>query len=122
MLEQSELDREIARLMYETRLWRIANTAQWIAWGIVQARVPGLHNEPHEQIVRDSATDWTENVASDSDVGEANSEEEEDKEFDYLSYARSRAMFFWGDCVQQGLITEDELPEDVRGKLKIVNY
>jgi choline kinase len=28
--------------MAETKLWRIANSAMWVAWGIVQAHVPGL--------------------------------------------------------------------------------
>ena len=28
--------------MDETRMWRLANTAQWVAWGIVQAKVPGM--------------------------------------------------------------------------------
>ena len=33
---------EVNRLMHETRIWRIANSAQWVAWGIVQAKVPGM--------------------------------------------------------------------------------
>lgn len=28
--------------MKEARLWRLANSAQWVAWGIVQAKVPEL--------------------------------------------------------------------------------
>jgi choline kinase len=28
--------------MKEARLWRVANSAQWVAWGIVQAKVPEL--------------------------------------------------------------------------------
>jgi choline kinase len=34
---------EIERLLTETRLWRMANTAQWVAWGIVQADIPELN-------------------------------------------------------------------------------
>ncbi len=33
---------EVQRLMDETRLWRVANSAQWVAWGVVQAKVPGM--------------------------------------------------------------------------------
>ncbi|KAH6854963.1 kinase-like domain-containing protein [Chaetomium sp. MPI-CAGE-AT-0009] len=33
---------KIDALLEETRLWRTANSAQWVAWGIVQAKVPGL--------------------------------------------------------------------------------
>ena len=35
-------EQEIKRLMHEARLWRVANSAQWVAWGIVQAKVPGM--------------------------------------------------------------------------------
>lgn len=35
-------EEEARRLMAETKLWRIANSAMWVAWGIVQAHVPGL--------------------------------------------------------------------------------
>lgn len=33
---------EIRRLMHEARIWRVANSAQWVAWGVVQAKVPGM--------------------------------------------------------------------------------
>ena len=33
---------EVERLLAETRLWRVANSAQWVAWGIVQAKVEGM--------------------------------------------------------------------------------
>ena len=35
--------------MQETRLWRIANSAQWVAWGIVQAKVPGMDTDYSSQ-------------------------------------------------------------------------
>ncbi|KAF2997920.1 hypothetical protein E8E13_005033 [Curvularia kusanoi] len=38
-------EEEARRLMAETKLWRIANSAMWVAWGIVQAHVPGLPEE-----------------------------------------------------------------------------
>lgn len=37
---------EFERLMRETRLWRIANSAFWIAWGIVQAKIPAINEAP----------------------------------------------------------------------------
>ncbi|KAK2751031.1 hypothetical protein FQN57_000106 [Myotisia sp. PD_48] len=37
-----ELEAQIQQLLRETRLWRIANSAQWVAWGVVQAKVPGI--------------------------------------------------------------------------------
>jgi choline kinase len=32
----------VRELLEETRLWRPANSAQWVAWGIVQAKLPEL--------------------------------------------------------------------------------
>ncbi|KAF2642134.1 kinase-like protein [Massarina eburnea CBS 473.64] len=39
---ERKVEEEALRLMAETRLWRLANSAQWVAWGIVQAHVPGM--------------------------------------------------------------------------------
>ncbi|TLS21677.1 uncharacterized protein PpBr36_09417 [Pyricularia pennisetigena] len=36
----AESDAKIRALLEETRLWRPANSAQWVAWGIVQAKLP----------------------------------------------------------------------------------
>jgi choline kinase len=35
-------NQRVKELMKEARLWRVANSAQWVAWGIVQAKVPEL--------------------------------------------------------------------------------
>lgn len=40
---------EIRRLMHEARIWRIANSAQWVAWGVVQAKVPGMDKASTQQ-------------------------------------------------------------------------
>ncbi|KAG8407391.1 hypothetical protein J3458_020869 [Metarhizium acridum] len=103
--EQSDLN--VRQLLEETRLWRPACSAFWIAWGIVQAKVPGLdaNNEPVSE---------EEAVKAEQELGP--------DEFDYLSYAQSRAFFFWGDCVQMGLVKPEELPEKLRSKLKIIDY
>lgn len=39
---EAETARQVKFLMEETRVWRIANSAQWVAWGIVQAKIPEL--------------------------------------------------------------------------------
>lgn len=151
---------EVAALLHETRIWRLANTAQWVAWGIVQAKVPGLPDFPSA----DSATDTPRAVAGlsaspdqiSSPAGEADSnthggaivseefkaelediredisakrpdpveenDEAAEEEFDYLAYARDRAMFFWGDAVTLGLAKEEELPEGVRRDMKVLDY
>ncbi|QUC18020.1 uncharacterized protein UV8b_02261 [Ustilaginoidea virens] len=101
--EQSDL--QVRELMEEARLWRPANSAQWVAWGIVQAKVPGLdaNNEP---VPAEAARKAEQEISHD--------------EFDYLSYAQDRALFFWGDCVQMGLVKAEHLPEKLRRRLKVV--
>ncbi|KAL2403765.1 hypothetical protein ABEF92_006551 [Exophiala dermatitidis] len=54
--------------------------------------------------------------------GTGDEEQDDHEEFDYLGYAHERAMFFWGDCVQMGLVKEEELPESMRGRIKMVPY
>ncbi|KAH8728193.1 hypothetical protein GQ44DRAFT_747976 [Phaeosphaeriaceae sp. PMI808] len=39
---ERQIEEEARRLMAETKLWRLANSAMWVAWGIVQAHVPGM--------------------------------------------------------------------------------
>ncbi|OAQ85094.1 choline kinase [Purpureocillium lilacinum] len=102
---EEQTEKKVKELMEETRLWRPANSAFWIAWGIVQADVPGLdaNNDP---VSAEAALAAEEAIAAD--------------EFDYLSYAQDRALFFWGDVLQMGLVKEDELPESLRARLKLV--
>ncbi|KAH7044477.1 kinase-like domain-containing protein [Macrophomina phaseolina] len=157
--EEAEVEKEVQRLMEETRLWRLGNSAQWVAWGIVQAKVPGLPDfdakkkvelggngngtaagaegdeeqcymnpdvgtDPLSPEAQAMAEDLADKRPEDNgDAGSASAEGgEEEEEFDYLGYANDRAMFFWGDAVRLGIIREEELPEGVRKRLKIVDY
>ncbi|KAI9172332.1 putative choline kinase [Paramyrothecium foliicola] len=101
---EEQSDQIVQDLMNETRLWRPINSAFWISWGIVQAEVPGVQA----------------NGSSEDEPAEA--EEPASDEFDYLSYAQDRAFFFWGDCVQLGIVKLEELPERLQSKLKIIEY
>ena len=123
--EQSE--KMVKKLMEETKLWRAANSAMWIAWGIVQAKVPGMEDEdatPAKEVVPPAAS----SVSSNSDAGyfDLNDDDEDEEmgldEFDYLRYAQDRAFFFWGDMVRMGLVSLDDLPEMLKKNLKIVEY
>ena len=93
---EEQTDHQVRELLDETLLWRPINSVFWVAWGIVQARVPGLDGVEDE----DGGVD----------------------DFDYLSYAQDRALFFWGDCVKLGLVKLEDLPEQMRSKIKVVEY
>ncbi len=109
---EDEAELQVNELMEETRLWRIANSAQWVAWGVLQAKIPGYDVQPANSVVG----------AQPAPAATPEEEEEEAEAFDYLGYAHERAMFFWGDCVTMGLVGREELPGGLRGKLKIVDY
>lgn len=158
---ERQIEEEARRLMAETKLWRLANSAMWVAWGIVQAHVPGLpdfdaeqkqqdlQNSNKEAAQLDSATaeiraeaeagakaeeekkasgvssekaddtnETTTKVDEDADIFKAQDEEE----FDYLAYAQDRAMFLWGDAIRMGMIKAEDLPEEVRQRIKMVEY
>ncbi|KAF1914629.1 hypothetical protein BDU57DRAFT_588884 [Ampelomyces quisqualis] len=152
---ERQIEEEARRLMAETKLWRLANSAMWVAWGIVQAHVPGLPEFDDEEKSAnanesaaglESATTETraeaEAEAVEEKTGSVSKEKEEEKqdpatkaeedadiyksqdeeEFDYLAYAQDRAMFLWGDAIRLGMIKAEELPEDVRHRVRTVEY
>lgn len=142
---ERQTEDEARRLMAETKLWRLANSAMWVAWGIVQAHVPGLpddnaeekntagESESAETQVKAEADKQNE-VVSQKEVEERveNSisvgddtdlfKSQEDEEFDYLAYAQDRAMFVWGDAIRMGIIKAEELPEKLIKRVKLVEY
>ncbi|KAM0506447.1 hypothetical protein ACHAP8_001487 [Fusarium lateritium] len=91
-------DQRVRELLEETRQWRPANHAHWIAWGLVQAKIPGLDESIKEEDL----------LSPD--------------EFDYLSYAQDRTMFFWGDCVRMGLAKLEQLPHKLQQQVKTAEY
>lgn len=125
---ETKIEREIQSLMKEMRQWRVFNSAQWVAWGIVQAKAPGMEegiaaDEAGAQSGHDdSATETDRTHSTGSSVTEA--EAEESDEFDYLAYAQDRAMFFWADLLSMNLVREDELPAAMveHIKTRIIDY
>lgn len=128
---EQALDLDVRRLLRETRLWRAANSAQWVAWGIVQAKVSGME----EALVALSATVTAAEEQSAGGEEEEKADgnncdldrrseqssdtiEEPAGEFDYLAYAQDRALFFWADVLSLGLIKEADLPPDVAERIK----
>lgn len=126
-------DEKIRELMKETRIWRAMNSAQWVAWGIVQAKIPGYREEdtsdsgsgndvPVSPISSVGTVTGDLVGAEDGSVVSSSRGAEEEAGFDYLSYAHERALFFWGDCIQMGLARLEDLPEMLRERVKIVDY
>ncbi|KAI1433571.1 kinase-like protein [Xylaria sp. CBS 124048] len=115
---EEQAEEQIKSLIEETRLWRPVCSAMWIAWGIMQAKIPGF--DPEERCSED-VQDAQPSVAS---AAAASVEEEEGDPlaFDYLGYAQERAMFFWGDCVELGLVKLECLPENVQENIKFTHY
>ena len=141
------VENEVEKLVTETRLWRIANSAQWVAWGIVQAKVPGIDEaleaqktstpKSEDTIIRspqaclgsDPLSPEIGELAQDAQEKRPESREEvpdeeleEDDEVDYLGDAQERAMLFWGDILQLGIAKREDLPEELLNKLKVVEY
>lgn len=128
-LYEETFEAEVQQYMRQTRLWRVANSAQWVAWGIVQAKVAALEEEEAAQAA--AAAKNASPSAAESTPGPSASqelqriiEEAEESEFDYLAYSQDRALFFWADVLSLGLIRENELPDELLEvvKLRIINY
>jgi choline kinase len=143
------VEKEVARLIYESQIWRLANSAQWVMWGVMQAKIEGLPDFDDEtqrdavagaprdekltslpedsviqsdsfQPVEKEPVEVTDGKASDQ-AGKSGGDNDESEEFDYLAYTFERAMFFWGDAVELGLVRMDELPAEVRENIKLVD-
>lgn len=114
--------------MWETKIWRGINSAQWVLWGIVQAKIPGMPDLDVDRTPRaDEGMEMkvavkTETKASEKDEAEDEEEEEEEDGFDYLSYARERAAFFWGDVMSQNIMSEDELSKGTVQEARVLDY
>lgn len=137
IIRDEAVEAEIQRLMHEARLWRVANSAQWVAWGIVQATVPGMDEAlkalkrpvshaagtlPNGAVERPTLESPGGASQENEAEGDEEGEGEEEEEFDYLGYAQDRAMFFWGDVLQLGIVTREQLPATLLDKIKRVQY
>ncbi|KAF9879611.1 choline kinase [Colletotrichum karsti] len=121
------IEAEVKELYEETRLWRGINSAMWVAWGIIQAKVSGFESpeekEAQEKQAQNEAAAAAGDEAAKAEVkAAAEAEAEGGDEYDYLSYAQERAFFFLGDCVLMGIVKKEDFPEDVQARLKIVDF
>lgn len=111
---------EVQFFIRQTRLWRVINSAQWVAWGVVQAKVPGMEEgiaaaeaEKARQQGHENGNGHGNSNGSAEHHPEENGDDADDDDFDYLAYAQDRAMIFWADMLAFGLVKEDELPSHV---------
>jgi choline kinase len=139
--KESEKEEHVDRLLKEARWWRAANSAMWTIWGISQAKLPELERLVEgddgevEKVLHagDGANGASsaEGVSGGDDgmrrddvvIGNGEKmegEPEEEEDFDYLAYSQDRARFFWGDMVGLGFLKREDLPEELRGRIKIV--
>jgi choline kinase len=124
-----ELDREVRFLMQQTRLWRVMNSAQWVAWGIVQAKVPGMEEGIEEMAAANGHGENGQHESNGNGASNGNGHSEktppvdadidEEGDFDYLAYAQDRIMFFWSDLLALGLVKEDDLPAPMVEHIKL---
>jgi choline kinase len=150
---EEAMEVQIESLIRDAKLWRGMCSAHWVAWGIVQAKVPDMeqakpqkskterligrvraHLKPQSDPLSEDILAKQEESRMDRPEGreieeshregdeETEEAEEESEEFDYLAYAQDRAMFFWGDCLQLGLVKREELPEELLAKVKTLAY
>lgn len=148
---ETDADRQVEELLKEVKIWRVANSAQWVAWGIVQAKVPELDKKktvvpgaekteepaaiesqmngtltpPHHVDLKENKRPEglkVEAFLQGDLVKEAEQFDDEEDEFDYLRYAQDRAMFFWGDVVALGIVKKEELPASLVQRMKFVEY
>lgn len=129
---------EVQFFMRQTRLWRVINSAQWVAWGVVQAKVPGMeegiavaeaekagHENNNGNGNSNGSTEHHPQSEHNSETKAPAPEAEVDADdFDYLAYAQDRAMIFWADMLAFGLVKEDELPGHVveHVKTRVLEY
>jgi len=122
--KESEKEAQIERLLREARWWRAANSACWVLWGIAQAKLPEL-----EKLVDGDDTEVEKALHEEDDGVKGEGEHhdvhpvsggEEEEDFDYLAYSQDRARFFWGDMVALGFLKREELPEELRERIKVV--
>ena len=155
---EAKEEKEIEDLIHQTRIWRVSNSAQWVAWGIVQAKVPGMDEALDKKRVEIQAKQrsmsrrvWEKLSGKSGTAKKAGAEDEEgsmedmegleptkggedkpniphehetddDAEFDYLAYAQERALFFWGDILELGIVQESDLPAELVKAAKRVPY
>lgn len=126
--DEDSLEANVQYLMTQQRLWRVVNSAQWVAWGIVQAKIPGMEEALAQSDPSNGSNGTTQASEVEQEGSTAKSPVEEaaeaEDEFDYLAYAQDRAMFLWADLLALKFIDEKDLPPELveHVKTRIIEY
>lgn len=127
--QEALLETDVQYFMRQTRLWRVFNSAQWVAWGIVQAKVPGMEEgiaamEAAKEANAGETTAESPTPPPSTSSPPPESDGGENDEFDYLAYSQERAMFFWADMLSLGLTKKEELPGQLveSAKFRALDY
>ena len=88
----------------------------------VSEAVGTLHNAAEPAAERSTLESSGDASQENKNEGKEEEEEEGEEEFDYISYAQDRAMFFWGDVLQLGIVKAEQLPVTLLDKIKRVQY
>lgn len=113
--DEDSVEANVQYLMTQQRLWRVINSAQWVAWGIVQAKVPGM-DEGIAEAEQSNGSNGTTQAPEGGESSRAKSpveEAEAEDAFDYLAYAQDRAMFLWADLLALKFVDEKDLPREL---------
>ncbi|RJE18345.1 Choline kinase [Aspergillus sclerotialis] len=124
--DEDSIEANVQFLMAQQRLWRVINSAQWIAWGIVQAKIPGMEEGIAQASQPADNSNGSTPKAAEAEAEAKSPVEEaiEEDGFDYLAYAQDRAMFFWADLLALNLADEKDLPPELVEvvKTRIIQY
>lgn len=110
---QRVVEETVETLLEETRVWRAASHAVWCVWGIVQAKV-SVNDVSKGKLFKKDLNDAS------AAAGDTKDKKEDEDEFDYLSYAQQRALLFWGDMLELGLVEHQAVDEFVLKNAKKV--
>lgn len=112
------IDKHAKMLYNDIVAWRPTVSIFWALWAIIQngekAHEPviieqGPNGEQYKIVIDDVGEDIAVEEAEEDAGGEADVDN-----FEYLKYARDKISVFWGDMVQLGLVTKDQVEKPVK--------
>ena len=111
---EEEGDKEVEKLAEETRIWRAATSVHWILLGIYQAGSLQLSiNSEGKTLTREAGENEVKEHPDEPNLMGGGQE----GKFNYLACAQDRALLYWADMIQLGLVKPETLPEMLSEKV-----